>query len=658
VSADGYRLYDRWSDALLQIDVPVGISPSTMELFDLDLWGNALHTSDLQISQGGTAVWLNSGPFTGTATVDVSGILSPSLNLLAMSQTGLQGGQVLVTFPPIVYDVPSADFTADVTQGAAPLSVQFTDTSVGQVAFWAWDLDSNGTPDSTINNPTWTYNTPGDYSVRLSVVGPGGNDDEIKSAYIIVQPPSTVPGDWNGDGQVNLVDYVGIEGCLGGPNLSPSPTPPVTLSNCLQAFDFDLDADVDLRDFGYFETLFTTESPPSCMNDAECDDGVGCTLDSCDDVLHVCVNVASNGLCENGLFCDGNETCDLVLDCQAGTDPCLYGTACDEGTDTCNVIDDCNTNGIPDQCDIACGTAGSPCSVYVCGTSSDCNGNAIPDECDLAAGTSEDCNTNAVPDVCDVAAGTSEDVDTDGVPDECNQVLALQLGSGVTMEFIRIPAGFFTMGSTNGSPVELPLHDVEISQGFFIARTEVTQAQYQEVMGTNPSANTGCNNCPVENASWNDATAFCAALSSLTGYSVRLPTEAEWEYAARCNTTTEYSFGDDPAGLASYAWYQLNSGLHSGEVATKAPSQWGLFDMYGNVEEWCNDWFGASYYSDPAATGPDPAGPATGTDRVTRGGGWNAVAANCRSATRGGRAPTTTSDRVGFRVIIVVPDVD
>jgi formylglycine-generating enzyme required for sulfatase activity len=190
--------------------------------------------------------------------------------------------------------------------------------------------------------------------------------------------------------------------------------------------------------------------------------------------------------------------------------------------------------------------------------------------------------------------------------------LTLDLGGGVTMKMVLIPAGKFMMGGGKDQ------HEVTISKPFYMGVYEVTQAQYEAVMGTNPSDFKGATN-PVEMVSWNDAAEFCKKLSEKTRQAVRLPTEAEWEYACRAGTQTTYSFGDDPSTLGDYAWWAKNSGETPHPVGLKKPNAWGLYDMNGNVWEWCADLWG-EYPKGPIT---DPSGPATASgSRVLRGGSW------------------------------------
>ena len=225
--------------------------------------------------------------------------------------------------------------------------------------------------------------------------------------------------------------------------------------------------------------------------------------------------------------------------------------------------------------------------------------------------------------------------------------------NSIGMDFLLIPAGSFKMGSAPGSGVndEHPQHPVEITHPFYLQTTEVTQEQWKKVMGDNPSKYKKCgNDCPVETVSWNDAQKFIKKLNDMEGTDTyRLPTEAEWEYAARAGTTTEYSFGDDAGQLGRYGWYAKNSGRETHPAGGRKPNAWGLYDMHGNVWEWCQDWYGDDYYK----KNPDknPKGPQTGIQRVIRGGGWYYDAPFCRSATRAFLTPDFRYASFGFRLV-------
>ena len=225
------------------------------------------------------------------------------------------------------------------------------------------------------------------------------------------------------------------------------------------------------------------------------------------------------------------------------------------------------------------------------------------------------------------------------------------------IEFVWIPPGEFQMGSTSqrAYPDEQPVTRVRISKGFYLGKYKVTQDQWQAVMGNNPSHFSGCGRCPVEQVSWDDAQAFIGRLNARSGGDrYRLPTEAEWEYAARAGTTTDTYAGDitEPDGndpvLNGIAWYGSNSGGRTHPVGQKAPNGFGLYDMLGNVREWVVDWYGG--YLGGAVT--DPSGPASGSDRVFRGGDFFNGAGVCRPAIRGHWDPGRRDDAgLGFRLL-------
>jgi formylglycine-generating enzyme required for sulfatase activity len=222
--------------------------------------------------------------------------------------------------------------------------------------------------------------------------------------------------------------------------------------------------------------------------------------------------------------------------------------------------------------------------------------------------------------------------------------------NSIGMELKLIPAGTFLMGSANRDSNERPLHQVTISRPYYLGVTEVTNGQWQAVMGDVPSKWKNAD-LPVESVIWDDAVAFCKALSALpaerqAGRVYRLPTEAEWEYACRAGTSTEYSFGDDDLLLDYVAWHEGNSGNQTHPVGQKRPNAWGLYDMYGNVLEYCSDWFGD--YAVGAVR--DPAGPASGSYEVFRGGSWGSAAGSCRSAYRSGLGASFRFSNFGFRL--------
>ncbi len=235
--------------------------------------------------------------------------------------------------------------------------------------------------------------------------------------------------------------------------------------------------------------------------------------------------------------------------------------------------------------------------------------------------------------------------------------LTLDLGNGVTMECVYIRPGKFTMGGDSDPKhgwqgVEKPKHEVTITKGFYLGKYEVTQAQYEAVMGVNPSKWKEAQR-PVEYVTWSESDGFCRRASEKTRREVRLPTEAEWEYACRAGTTTDWSHGSNSANLAEYAWYNVNAGGQTHPVGQKKPNGWGLYDMHGNVWEWVADWYGSDYY----ASGPreDPTGPTEGADRMLRGGGWDLDNDTCRSALRRRRHTWCRNANRGFRAAVSSP---
>jgi len=242
----------------------------------------------------------------------------------------------------------------------------------------------------------------------------------------------------------------------------------------------------------------------------------------------------------------------------------------------------------------------------------------------------------------------------------------IKTASGMTMVFI--PGGEFKMGVDEG-PIDVkPAHQVKVD-GFLMDRQEMTQEIYEKIIGKNPSRRKNPKN-PVEQVTWSAAVKFCNARSIHEGFTpcynletwecnfavngYRLPTEAEWEYACRAGTTTRFYCGDRPEELRSYAWFEGNSDSKSHPVAQRKPNPWGLYDMAGNVWEWCNDLYGAKYYR----TSPvdNPHGPQQGEKRLLRGGAWSSGADNCASWVRnceeaGVTDVCLTMDSNGFRCV-------
>ena len=220
--------------------------------------------------------------------------------------------------------------------------------------------------------------------------------------------------------------------------------------------------------------------------------------------------------------------------------------------------------------------------------------------------------------------------------------------NGVEFKMIPVAGGSFMMGNNNGNSDERPVHQVTLSD-FAIGETEVTQELWEAVMGANPSYFKGTK-LPVERVTWNNCQTFITKLNALTGQQFRLPTEAEWEYAARGgNQSIGYTYSGS-SNIRDVAWYSSNSGSSSKthEVATKAPNELGIYDMNGNVWEWCQDWYGS--YSSGSQTNPQ--GPSSGSERVYRGGSWYSLATECRCANRDHGSPSSADYSPGFRLAL------
>ena len=237
-----------------------------------------------------------------------------------------------------------------------------------------------------------------------------------------------------------------------------------------------------------------------------------------------------------------------------------------------------------------------------------------------------------------------------------------EITNSIGIKLVLVPKGTFMMGSPEseqGRNENETQHEVTISKDYYLGVYEVTQAQYEKVMGKNPSyfqgAVVGNENAdlPVEMVSWDDAVEFCKKLSELpdekkAGRVYRLPTEAEWEYACRAGSKTAYSFDDEEGLLPEHGWFNRNSSNRTHTVGLLEPNAWGLYDMHGNVWEWCSD----CYEEYPKGAVSDPTGPKEGSYRVLRGGCWNDEAAYCRSAFRIRLDPSYRSNILGFRLAL------
>ena len=237
-----------------------------------------------------------------------------------------------------------------------------------------------------------------------------------------------------------------------------------------------------------------------------------------------------------------------------------------------------------------------------------------------------------------------------------------EITNSIGMKLQLIPAGEFMMGATPGDDQvdddERPQHRVEITKPFYIGVYEVTQSQWERVMGTTVRQQRDKDNrswylygegssYPIYYVSWDEAIGFCEELSRMTGEKYRLPTEADWEYACRAGTETKYYWGNNDEEAENYAWYGDTAATGTHEVGCKQPNAWGLYDMSGNVWEWCNDWYGIY----PEEEQKDPKGPQSGVTRLLRGGGWTDTPEALRNSFRGGRIPDGRGVNSGFRPV-------
>jgi formylglycine-generating enzyme required for sulfatase activity len=234
------------------------------------------------------------------------------------------------------------------------------------------------------------------------------------------------------------------------------------------------------------------------------------------------------------------------------------------------------------------------------------------------------------------------------------RVLTLDLGGGVRMELVLIRLGSFLMGDASGANDAKPVHKVTITRPFYLGKYEVTQEQWQAVMGKTPSWFKGPQN-PVDSVGWEDCKLFLERLNEkcgAQGATFSLPTEAQWEYACRAGSTASFCYGDDEAKLAEYAWFHENAEEKTHPVGQKKPNAWGLYDVHGNLFEWCADWYGNDYYKSSPAS--DPAGPASGAMHLDRGGCWQSLAAGCCAGYRNTNSPRPDC-LIGLRVMGTFP---
>ncbi len=312
------------------------------------------------------------------------------------------------------------------------------------------------------------------------------------------------------------------------------------------------------------------------------------------------------------------------------------------------VVKDLDKDGIPDSLDNCIGSA-NPNQI-------DSDGDGLGDACD------EDDDGDGVPDPKDQCPDTPREALVNEKGCELDPVIAR-----LEQNMVWVEGGRFTMGCQEGrdgdcDDDEYPAHEVELS-GYWMGKYEVTQAEWRAVMGSDPSYSKGCNNCPIESVSWHDVQEFLARLNEKTGKTYRLPTEAEWEYAARGGKKSQGYLYAGSNNLNEVGWYGGNyqKGKSYGAEGTthpvgqKKPNELGLYDMSGNVWEWCRDWYAGDYYEACEAKGVvrNPQGPSKGSWRMCRGGSWSGNARYCRASNRGRDTPVIRSGYLGFRLVRV-----
>jgi len=349
----------------------------------------------------------------------------------------------------------------------------------------------------------------------------------------------------------------------------------------------------------------------------------------------------------------------------------------EEGCGTNDDCDDTDENNNPEAAEVCDDNVDNDCDGYTDCDDSNCASDAACLTCtdtdtdtyyaESGCGTPVDCNDNdenihpGATEICD----DSQDNDCDGSPDcldtDCVGNAACRFTNSQGMTFNLIPPGTFTMGSPSdelGRDVNETEHTVTLTQPFYMQTTEVTQAQWQALMGNNPACNASCgSDCPIECIGWNYIKGFLSALNSLDEGTYRLPTEAEWEYAARAGSTTAVANGDitvtdctQDANLDAMGWYCFNAGTTPHPVAQKDANAWGLYDMHGNVWEWVRDYYQHDLGSEAVT---NPTGPFFGTGWTARGGSYDFEAENCRAASRTEGPMEYSNFFLGFRLAYV-----
>ncbi len=548
----------------------------------------------------------------------------------------------LMTFvmgcPPENPVPPTASFTLAIER----LTVTFTDTSVpGSAAITAWAWDFGDGSSSMEQNPVHVYAGPGTYTVSLTVTTAVGShtetwDDGIVLARVVfVKAGSTGDGtSWDSAfGSIQeavdaVVEKSGAEIWVAEGTYTAMTDPVVTMKpgvNLYGGFAGTENTRYN-RDVEIHPAMIDGEGVRRCVQGAD--------------------NTVLDGFFVQNGFSGGNgggmyngAASPLVTHCKF-----IRNTATEEGGGMYNA----SSSPVVTRCLFSGNTAGAG------GGISNTNASPVVSECEFCANRAETdphvYNKNSsAPVLTACSLG--------------NPIERIMLPENTPLDLIACPAGTFQMGSPNseqGRYGNETRHTVTLTKGFSMGMYEITKRQWRAVMGSRPWADwpNGViedDDSPAVCVSWEDAREFAEALSEYTDMDFRLPTSAQWEYACRAGTETRYYWGEDPLymliGYGRYAWFEANAAFGGGRYAHVAglmlPNRWGFYDMSGNVWEWCQDYWHGN------GTGPetDPAGPATGTDRIARGGSWETGATFCRSAMKINNHPDYHDHTLGFRVI-------
>ena len=425
--------------------------------------------------------------------------------------------------------------------------------------------------------------------------------------------------------------------------------------------------DSDGDNYGNVNSSVEAYSKPSgyVKNNTDCNDKnsaihPGATEKCGDGVDQDCDGNKNNGCTKTTYYrdSDGDGYGNAESNLEAYNKPTGYvknNTDCNDGNPNINPVSSESCDNKDNDCD---GVIDEGCTTYY--QDADFDGYGNPYESISAKNKPQgyvakgsDCND----DNPSIHPG-AEEKSGDGVDQDCNGDVDTWSEPTTGMEFVYVEGGCYKMGCNSTwagdcHSDETPVHEVCVD-GFWISKYEVTQGQWKEIMGNNPSNFNNGDNYPVESVNWNDCQDFIDKLNSksdksleYTNHSFRLPTEAEWEYAALSGGKEQKYAGSD--NVERVAWYRDNSGGQTHEVGTKAPNDLGIYDMTGNVYEWCSDWYSSDYYSNSPTDNPQ--GPGAGSDRVARGGSWYNLAENVRTAGRDDGGPSVTNAGIGLRLV-------